>query len=403
MEFHWGGVWDNGGKSMLVSHLSLQNWRNFKSAEADLEDVTYILGPNASGKSNFLDVFRFLRDIAKSNGGGLQKAVSSRGNLKKVRCLHARSRPEVGIEVLLLEAADSNSGWRYELYFNSEGKGRQRPVVSKERVVQIDSDGVEVLLLDRPDELDRNDPERLTQTSLEQIQANKGFRELSEFFSKVSYVHLVPQLLKYADEIGGRRLEDDPFGQGFLERVAKTTEATRKSRLKRIETALKKAIPQIEQLEFVHDQVTGLPHLEVRYKHHRPRGAIQREDQFSDGTLRLVSLFWLILDGSSLLLLEEPELSLNEEIVKKLPALIDRAQRSMRRKRQILISTHSEALLSNGAIRSDQLLVLEPSDEGTTITRTTPSEDKALESGFSPAEAVLPRAQRLGSKLELEL
>ena len=388
---------------MLVTHLDLKNWRNFKSASADLDDVTYVLGPNASGKSNLLDVFRFLRDIAKSNGGGLQKAVTSRGGLKKVRCLHARRPPEVGIEITLSESAGGNQSWKYELYFTSEGTGLQRPVVNRERVTQFSEDGSEKVLLDRPDHNDALDKERLTQTSLEQIQANKPFRDLTEFFSKTNYVHLVPQLLKFADEIGGRRLEDDPFGQGFLERVAKTKEGTRRSRLKRIEQALKNAIPQVEQLEFVHDPITGLPHLEVRYKHHRPQGAIQREDQFSDGTLRLISLFWLILDGSSLLLLEEPELSLNEEIVAKLPALIDRAQRTMRHKRQIIITTHSQALLSNKAIQANQIVVLEPSDEGTSITKTSAAENEALKSGFSPAEVVLPRAQRTGVQLELSL
>jgi predicted ATPase len=388
---------------MLVTHLKLKNWRNFKSASADLDDVTYVLGPNASGKSNLLDVFRFLRDIAKSNGGGLQKAVTSRGGLKKVRCLHARRPPEVGIEITLSESAGGDQSWKYELYFTSEGTGLQRPVVNRERVTQFSEDGSEKVLLDRPDHDDALDKERLTQTSLEQIQANKPFRDLTEFFSKTSYVHLVPQLLKFADEIGGRRLEDDPFGQGFLERVAKTKEGTRRSRLKRIEQALKNAIPQVEQLEFVHDPITGLPHLEVRYKHHRPQGAIQREDQFSDGTLRLISLFWLILDGSSLLLLEEPELSLNEEIVAKLPALIDRAQRTMRHKRQIIITTHSQALLSNKAIQANQIVVLEPSDEGTSITKTSAAENEALKSGFSPAEVVLPRAQRTGVQLELSL
>lgn len=388
---------------MLVSHLKLQNWRNFKAASADLQDVTYVLGPNASGKSNLLDVFRFLRDIAKSNGGGLQKAVSSRGSLKKLRCLHARSKPEVGMEVTLSDPAESNAGWKYELYFTSEGKGRQRPVVSRERVTLIKANGQQKVLLDRPDQQDKSDRERLTQTSLEQIQANKSFRDLTEFFAKTSYVHLVPQLLKFADEIGGRRLEDDPFGQGFLERVAKTTEGTRRSRLKRIESALKSAIPQVEQLEFVHDAITGLPHLEVLYKHHRPQGAIQREDQFSDGTLRLISLFWLILDGSSMLLLEEPELSLNEEIVKKLPALVDRAQRSMRRRRQIIITTHSQALLSNEAIGADQIIVLAPSDEGTSITGTSQSEKEAMNCGFSPAEVVLPRAQKTGVQSDLFL
>jgi len=41
----------------------------------------------------------------------------------------------------------------------------------------------------------------------------------------------------------------------------------------------------------------------------------------SDGTIRLIGLFWSLLEGDAPLLLEEPELSLHSEIVKRLPAL----------------------------------------------------------------------------------
>jgi predicted ATPase len=388
---------------MIISRVELQNWRNFKSAEADLKDVTYVLGPNASGKSNFLDCFRFLRDIAKSSGGGLQKAVDTRGTLKKVRCLHARTKPQVSINVDVSGNAGQRA-WRYELSFTSEGKGRHRPLVVHEKVIHFEA-GEENIVLERPDGHDESDPERLTQTALEQIQANADFRPLVEFLADTTYVHLVPQLIRFADEIGGRQLEDDPFGQGFLERIARTPERSRDRRLRRIERALKTIVPQIQGLEFLRDTATGRPHLQVRYKHHRPRGAIQQEDQFSDGTLRLMSLFWLIMDGQSLLLLEEPELSLNEEIVKRLSALIDRVQRGLRRRRQVIITTHSSALLSNAGISGNSLLILNPSDEGTSIDPTSEEELSALSSGFSPAEVVLPRAQRAGSggQLELEL
>jgi hypothetical protein len=277
-------------------------------------------------------------------------------------------------------------------------------VIVSEKVIRYRAGGQETIL-ERPDANDLNDPERRTQTALEQIQANADFRPLAEFFAKTTYLHLVPQLIRYANEIGGRELEDDPFGQGFLERIARTPGKSRMSRLKRIEKALKTVIPQIEQLEFLRDEATGRPHLAVRYKHHRPRGAIQQEDQFSDGTLRLMSLFWLIMDGESLLLLEEPELSLGEEIVKQLPALIDRVQRGLRRKRQIIITTHSSALLSNAGISGNSLLLLKPSDEGTSIESPSEAEMMALSSGFSPAEVVLPRIQRTasGGQLELEL
>ena len=62
---------------MIISHIILRNWKNFRKVDVDLKERSFVVGPNASGKSNFLDAFRFLRDIAKP-GGGLQKAISSR-------------------------------------------------------------------------------------------------------------------------------------------------------------------------------------------------------------------------------------------------------------------------------------------------------------------------------------
>ena len=91
---------------MQINRLILKNWRNFKAFDARFQDVSYLLGPNASGKSNLLDVFRFLRDISKPKGGGLQSAVDDRGGIVKVRCLHARNDTEVLIDVRLSDDGD---------------------------------------------------------------------------------------------------------------------------------------------------------------------------------------------------------------------------------------------------------------------------------------------------------
>ena len=78
---------------------------------------------------------------------------------------------------------------------------------------------------------------------------------------------------------------------------------------------------------------------EALYKHHRPNAGWQQEDQFSDGTLRLLGLLWSLLDGESLLLLEEPELSLNDGIVKEIPRMLQSVQQNSKRRRQIIVST----------------------------------------------------------------
>ena len=60
---------------MQITRLKLKNWRNFRSVDIPLWPRTYVIGANASGKSNLLDVFRFLRTLAQTDGGGLQKAL----------------------------------------------------------------------------------------------------------------------------------------------------------------------------------------------------------------------------------------------------------------------------------------------------------------------------------------
>ena len=373
----------------------LKNWRNFVEIDVEFGERVFFVGPNASGKSNLLDVFRFLRDIAKP-GGGLQKAVEDRGGLSKIRCLAARRHPDVEIKVCLSEPSEERQIWTYAIGIKQEVRGHRQPYLSYERVWHND-----IQILNRPDENDKEDSARLTQTHLEQVNANVKFRDISKFFESILYLHLVPQLLRYPGAFSGSVIPGDPFGRSFLERVTRTPETTRKSRLKKIEEALRIAVPQLKQLTDIKDE-RGVPHLEAVYEHWRPKAGKQREDQFSDGTLRLIGLLWSLLEGESPLLLEEPELSLNAGIVTKIPALIYRIQRQ--KKRQIFISTHSYDLLSDKGIGGKEVVALTPGAEGTSVTVASSISEvrDLLQGGVSVADAVLPRTTPSNvSQLEL--
>ena len=369
---------------MIVSHVVLKNWRNFQKVDVDLKARTFLVGANASGKSNFLDVFRFLHDIAKP-GGGLQEAVRRRGGLSKIRCLSARRNPNVEIEVWLSDSASREILWRYAIGIQQEIRGYRNLLLSYEKVWHKD-----VQIVNRPDDGDKQDQIRLTQTYLEQLNANKNFREIADFLNGISYLHLIPQLLRYPETFSGANIPDDPFGRNLLERLARTSEKICKPRLKKIEAALRLAVPQLKELTRTKDE-RGIPHLEAVYKHWRAKGAKQREDQFSDGTLRLIGLLWSLLESDSLLLLEEPELSLNSSIVNKLPNLIYRLQRE--KKRQIVLSTHSADLLSTNQIGAEEVLLLIPEEEGTEVKVASSIEEipLLLKGGQTIAEAVFPR------------
>ena len=189
---------------MIINRLIVKNWRNFQHINVPLRERQFIVGPNASGKSNLLDIFRFLRDIAKAE--------------------------------------------------------------------------------------------------LEQTAANAKFREIGRFLRNINYLHLVRQLIRFRDAIQGKVIEDDPLGQAFLERVASVHPSTRRARLKRIERALKIAVPQFEDLAFIRDKRTGHPHLQARYSHWCSNKQEQHEDQFSDGVLRLIGLLWSLFENDSIVL-----------------------------------------------------------------------------------------------------
>ena len=252
---------------MYVSHIKVRNWRNFPRIDADLRERQFVVGPNASGKSNLMDVFRFLRDIAKIESGGLQKAVADRGGMTKIRNLAARRDPDIAIEVRFSDTADGRETWRYELGLKQQARGNRHTLITLERVMRD-----ETVILERPNEDDREDIVRLTQTYLEQITANRDFRDITRFFQAITYHHLVPSLLRHTDLIGGQTLEGDPYGQDFLDRIAREHDRTRRARLSRIEEVLKLAVPRLEQLEFVRDRETGRP-ISRRYT---PTGGLGR-------------------------------------------------------------------------------------------------------------------------------
>lgn len=368
---------------MRFSHLVLENWRNFGHIDVLLQNRAFLVGPNASGKSNFLDTFRFLRDIVTS-GGGFQKSVTDRGGVSLIRNLAARRYPDIIVEVALQEK--DKVVWRYRIAFFQDNQ--RQPILKEERVWRGDE-----LILDRPNDDDRADEARLRQTFLEQTIANREFRDIAEFFATVHYYHLVPQLVRDPERSIGRQA--DPYGGDFLEQIGSTQKRTREARLRRILAALKVAVPQLSELKLGEDK-RGVLHLYGNYEHWRPKGAWQTEADFSDGTLRLMGLLWALLDGTGPLLLEEPELSLHPGIVRHIPQMMLRVQRGRKRAaRQILLSTHSSDLLRDEGIAADEMLLFIPSQEGSMVQVGADITEvrQLLEAGLTPAEVLIPRTQ----------
>ncbi|HVB23539.1 MAG TPA: AAA family ATPase [Ktedonobacteraceae bacterium] len=365
---------------MRFTKLQLENWRNFTHVDVALQNRMFLIGANATGKSNLLDVFRFLRDIVHV-GGGFEKAVADRGEVNSLRNIFANTSDNIVMDVSLGD--DEREAWRYRLAIGQDAESR--PILREERVWKAG-----MLLLERPNKQDSDDMELLHQTHLEQTSSNGAFRDIAKFFDSIRYYHIVPQLVREPERSKGRT--SDPYGSDFLAQVANVPQKERDSRLRRIQHVLKVAVPQLQQLRIEEDR-RGDAHLSGRFGDLPLENAWQTETHFSDGTLRLIGLLWALLDEGGPLLLEEPELSLHPEIVRHIPALMATIQKE--HSRQILVSTHSDALLRDESIALDEVLILRPGNSGTTVDlgKDIAIVKQLVEAGLSIAEAALPITQ----------
>lgn len=86
-------------------------------------------------------------------------------------------------------------------------------------------------------------------------------------------------------------------------------------------------------------------------------------------------------------------MSLNAAIVSQLAPIVFRTQRN--RRRQILISTHSDALLTDQGIDGHEVLLLTAAKEGTDVKVAADIDEVRilLESGLTVGEVVLPRTK----------
>lgn len=68
---------------MKLTDVSVRHYKSLSDVRVQMHpQVTVLVGPNAVGKSNFVDALRFLRDTAKD---GLDRAIASRDGLARIR------------------------------------------------------------------------------------------------------------------------------------------------------------------------------------------------------------------------------------------------------------------------------------------------------------------------------
>jgi ABC-type multidrug transport system ATPase subunit len=67
---------------IFLRRVVLRNYKSIGNCDVRLGPLTYLVGANGSGKSNFIDALHFVRDALT---GSLDNALNERGGLSEVR------------------------------------------------------------------------------------------------------------------------------------------------------------------------------------------------------------------------------------------------------------------------------------------------------------------------------
>lgn len=90
---------------MTIKKIKIANFKSFKDLEVELGRFNVLIGGNASGKSNFVQIFKFLRDIKDY---GLDNAISMQGGIEYLRNMSIGSSENFSVEVVA-----STEGYRF--------------------------------------------------------------------------------------------------------------------------------------------------------------------------------------------------------------------------------------------------------------------------------------------------
>lgn len=88
----------------MIKKIKVNNFKSFNDLELNLNKYNLFIGPNASGKSNFIQIFKFLRDIVDYD---LYNAISMQGGNEYLRNINIGKKDNFKLKITF----DAKSGF----------------------------------------------------------------------------------------------------------------------------------------------------------------------------------------------------------------------------------------------------------------------------------------------------
>ena len=99
----------------MIRRVELRNYRSIEHCDVELGPLMFLVGPNASGKSNFLDALRFVADCLNTS---VEQALRSRGGFRWVCRMGAAKT--FSIKLVLALGSEFSAEYFMEIGANSE-------------------------------------------------------------------------------------------------------------------------------------------------------------------------------------------------------------------------------------------------------------------------------------------
>jgi predicted ATPase len=369
----------------LIKSIEIEGFRSLKSTRLDLRPLNVLIGPNQSGKTNFLDALDLL---SRAAGGELETAIQyPRGGFSNllwsgkgtnsinffIDMIPTRPLPKIDSIALGFSLSSVKSGYVIDeqhviandkdLKFRSTIFSAEIYNESSNSLSPMDSDEIDSneLVISHPWRSPEYQTLRRVKQELESILVYPGFETKTRWASE--HPNDTPQIRQPQFVMNTRNLE--PLG-GNLVNVLYTMSQDDDD-WEEFKGMVRTGFPDFQNIAFPADAGQGrigLAWVDRRF----PKKPFMAE-VLSAGTLCFLAWAAALAapESPSLIAIDEPEQHLHPELLYRLVGLIEQASS----KHQIIVTTHSDAILSYLTDPTCVVLV-DNGSKGTTMTR--PSE-----------------------------
>lgn len=390
---------------MKIKKIKAENFKSYKKVDVELNDLNFIIGGNASGKSNYVNILKFFNDIIYY---GLDDAILLQGGIKYLFNSNSRKNSSILLYFEIDLEEEEKSMFRIfpsekNLYLpnflkytlkikpNEKGEGYkinnekieikfEQLKKEKDKVYAVDSFNLNVnkdsngKIIDNFNKKNNND-EFLTFNYIERF-IKRGGNLLYNFFSafgifyrydsKIKIYNFDVNLLKSPSSIVARsELEEN--GSNLVNIIQQLLK--NKSKKEKLNKLIKMILPFIDDIK-IENNVNKSVFFKVKESYNKKEFPSY---MLSDGTVNILAVIIALYfqDDNDIIVLEEPERNIHPKLLSTLVNILS----DVSQKKQIFVTTHNPFIIKEAKLE-DVILVSRDNDGISEISK--PLEDTRI-------------------------